>query len=97
MARKKQNKTTEEKIRENMAIDQKSYIEKLKKDGFFHAPKEKSQTARLAFSDFWAQHQSKFKKGRDLEEILWAHLKAIKHDVPELFVAGCRHFGIFKD
>jgi hypothetical protein len=98
MARVKEKLNTEEQIRESMKIDQEEYIKKLQEEGFFQAPKKEEEIpVRIAFADFWAKHQSKFKKGKDLEEILWAHLQAIKHDKPELFEAGLKHFGIFKE
>jgi hypothetical protein len=51
---------------------------------------------REAFKLFWAQEKSKYGKSKDLEEILWCHLKAIKMDHPEKFEDGIAHFGFKK-
>lgn len=94
MARVKEKQSTEEKIRENLEVDQKEYMKKLQEEGFFQPPKEPEIPVRMAFSEFWAKHQSKVKRGKDLEEILWIHLQSINHDKPELFEAGLKHFGL---
>jgi len=52
------------------------------------------ETKKDLFRAFWAQEKSKYGKPKDLEAILWAHLKAIKHDAPELFEQGIKHFGL---
>lgn len=51
---------------------------------------------REAFRVFWAKERNKYGKSKDLEEILWLHLKAIKMDAPEQFVNGLDHFGLRK-
>lgn len=51
---------------------------------------------REAFRIFWAQAKAQYGKSRDLEEILWLHLKTIKMDKPEQFEAGISHFGLNK-
>lgn len=48
------------------------------------------------FRIFWAQQKHKYGKAKDLEQILWVHLKATKHDEPEKFEAGLAHFGLKK-
>ena len=55
-----------------------------------------NEQIREEFRKFWAQEKSKYGKSRDLEEILWLHLKAIKKASPEQFEAGLNHFGLKK-
>jgi hypothetical protein len=51
---------------------------------------------REQFRVFWTKSKRKFGKGKDLEEIVWLHLKSSKMDEPEKFEAGCKHFGLKK-
>lgn len=51
---------------------------------------------REQFRIFWAQEKAKYGKAKDLEEIVWLHLKASKLDAPEKFEAGLAHFGLKK-
>jgi hypothetical protein len=60
------------------------------------APEMSDEQKREAFRLHWAQEKSKYGKSKDLEEILWLHLKAIKMDTPEKFEAGIKHFGLSK-
>lgn len=55
-----------------------------------------AQEKREAFRVFWAVEKAKYGKGKDLEEILWVHLKAISKDKPEQFAEGLDHFGLKK-
>lgn len=48
------------------------------------------------FRVFWAQEKHKYGKSKDMEEILWKHLKAAKMDAPEKFEDGLAHFGLKK-
>lgn len=52
------------------------------------------QEKREAFRLFWAQAKSKYGKSKDLEQVLWLHLKATKQDTPEKFEDGLKHFGL---
>ncbi len=52
--------------------------------------------AREQFRVYWTAAKKEFNRGKDLEDILWAHLKSIKHDKPELFEAGVLNFGLVK-
>ena len=54
------------------------------------------QDKREQFRLFWAQEKSKYGKSKDLEQILWVHLKASKLDEPENFEKGVQHFGLQK-
>lgn len=51
---------------------------------------------REQFRLFWATNKYKYGKAKDLEPILWVHLKAAKLDDPENFEAGLAHFGLKK-
>lgn len=51
---------------------------------------------REAFRKFWAQEKSKYGKSKDIEPILWAHMKSTKHDDPAKFEDGIAHFGLKK-
>jgi hypothetical protein len=51
---------------------------------------------RDKFRVFWAQQKYKYGKSKDLEEILWLHLKAVKMSEPEKFEDGLAHFGLKK-
>lgn len=51
---------------------------------------------REQFRIFWAENKYKYGKAKDLEPILWAHLKSAKLDDPENFDKGIAHFGLKK-
>jgi hypothetical protein len=51
---------------------------------------------REAFRIFWAQEKAKYNKDRNIESILWLHLKAIKMDTPDQFESGIQNFGLKK-
>lgn len=55
-----------------------------------------NEQKRDEFRKFWAQQKYQYGKSKDLEPILWAHLKASKQDSPEQFEAGLAHFGLKK-
>jgi len=64
-----------------------------------HKPQEKTlsdQEKRELFRLFWAKSRRKYGKSRELEQILWIHMKATGFDVPEKFEAGIDHFGLKK-
>lgn len=52
---------------------------------------------RDEFRKYWAQEKYKYGKLKELEPILWLHLKAVKMDKPEQFEAGLSHFGLKKN
>lgn len=54
------------------------------------------QQKREAFRIFWAQAKRKYGKAKDLESIIWLHLKSSKMDDPSQFEAGLLHFGLKK-
>lgn len=45
---------------------------------------------------YWAQNKASYGRGKELEEIIWLHLKAIKMDSPSQFEQGAKHFGLKK-
>lgn len=51
---------------------------------------------REQFRLFWAREKRKYDKSKDLEPIVWVHLKACKLDDPEKFEEGLKHFGLKK-
>jgi hypothetical protein len=51
---------------------------------------------REKFRLFWAQNRTKYGKDRDLEDVLWIHLKSAKLDDPNKFEEGLQHFGLKK-
>jgi hypothetical protein len=51
---------------------------------------------REAFRKYWALNKQSFKQSKDVEEIVWLHLKAIKHNTPDLFEQGVINFGFKK-
>jgi len=48
---------------------------------------------REDFRVYFLQIRSKLNLDRYLEEVIWSHLKAIKHDKKDLFKAGIENFG----
>ena len=62
-----------------------------------NANQESELKRRQAFQEFWAMSRRAYgRPEKEIEDILWAHLKAIKHDNPEKFDAGIKHFGLKK-
>ena len=51
---------------------------------------------REAFRIFWAKNRVQYGKPKNLEEVLWIHLKAAKLDDPKQFEEGLQHFGLKK-
>lgn len=51
---------------------------------------------REQFRLFWAENKYKYGKAKDLENILWVHIKSAKLDNPKDFEAGLAHFGLKK-
>ncbi len=62
-----------------------------------HRPEQIQQSPeeqRNEFRMWWAEQKSRFGMGKDLEPILWMHLKAIGMTSPESFEAGMQNFGL---
>lgn len=49
---------------------------------------------REKFKLFWAQNRKKYGNPKELENILWLHLKATGNIEPEKFDSGILHFGL---
>jgi hypothetical protein len=90
MGRKKNpdNKPREEEIKEK--LDASRQAAPAVRDDFSEAK------AREAFSNYWAAARKSYNRPRELEDVLWVHLKKIRHDVPDLFEKGIAHFGLKK-
>ena len=52
---------------------------------------------REMFRVFWTQAKKQYGSEKELESILWLHLKSIKMDQPDQFEAGLAHFGLKKN
>lgn len=87
MAEKKSKKVLSED--EKIAKARKRNVAIAKKPIVFVAPTNQRESFRLYFLTI----RKKLGLNRDLEEIIWTHLKAIKHDKEELFSDGVRNFG----
>lgn len=48
---------------------------------------------REDFRKYFLTISKRLKLDRSLEEIIWIHLKAIKHNKKEMFDKGIKHFG----
>jgi hypothetical protein len=49
-----------------------------------------------SFKAWWAAKKKEYKRPKELEEILWAHLKATGNSTPDKFETGVEHFGLKK-
>jgi hypothetical protein len=54
---------------------------------------KKESEHREDFRQYFVKLSRKLSLDKYLEEILWLHLKTIKHDRKELFDDGIKHFG----
>lgn len=94
MAKKEWNVKDESKDKEMSLEEARAYRASL------HKPAEKKLSdaeKREQFRLFWAQEKQKYgKAAKELEQILWVHLKASKLDEPEQFEKGIAHFGLKK-
>lgn len=89
----KQEKKQEAKKSEMTLDESKAYRASL-------APKDEQKLddheKREQFRLFWAENKYKYGKAKDLENILWVHIKSAKLDSPKDFEAGLAHFGLKK-
>lgn len=61
------------------------------------APKKLSDSEkRESFRLFWTKNRKRYGRSKNLEGIIWLHLKSTKMDEPEKFEAGLSHFGLKK-
>jgi hypothetical protein len=91
MGRKRnpENKTRIEDIREKLEESKQNYTAPTKLS-------VKELSARDAFSEFWARVRKQYNRPRELENVIWAHLKSSGYDQPHLFEEGLAHFGLRK-
>ena len=64
-----------------------------------HKAKDKQgseQERREEFRVYWTQNKSNYGRGKEMEHVLWVHLKAVQMDRPEKFEDGILHFGLKK-
>lgn len=57
---------------------------------------KKDEEIRVKFQEYWAQNKTNYSCPKDVEPIIWAHLKAAGYDSPEKFEAGIKNFGFEK-
>jgi hypothetical protein len=51
---------------------------------------------REEFRKYWALNKAKFGQVKEIEPIIWTHLKAVQMDHPSQFEQGLKHFGLEK-
>lgn len=94
MAEEKILKQDKKERKADMSLDEaKAYRASLYKK---EALKLSEQDKREQFRLYWAENKYKYGKAKDLEDILWVHLKASKLNDPEQFEEGLAHFGLKK-
>jgi hypothetical protein len=55
--------------------------------------KKNKEDNREEFRKYFLKLNKKLNLNKSLEEVIWIHLKTIKHDKKELFDKGIEHFG----
>jgi hypothetical protein len=91
MARPRTNQTKAENIQEKLEIARQAELKILKADNDMTEQEKKE-----AFKAYWARSRKLFNKEKEIEDVLWAHLKAIGCDSEELFDEGIANFGLKK-
>lgn len=86
MAKSKKEEETEEDV---IAKARKKRIA-LAKD---KAPAKEKSDDREDFRKYFLTISKRLKLDRTLEEVIWVHLKTIKHNKKEMFDKGIKHFG----
>lgn len=94
MAKKEFERKEEKKMPEEMTLEEaRAYrVSKYKPAAVVLSEQEKREQFRI----FWARERSSYGKPKNLEQILWVHLKASKLDDPSKFDDGIKHFGLKK-
>lgn len=91
-----ENKKNSEKVEESAEM---TVAEARAHRASLHKPQAvelSDEQSREEFRKFWATEKAKYGKSKDLEEIVWLHLKAVKKASPEQFEEGLVHFGLKK-
>ena len=90
MSRPRTNFTPSEKIK---AIFEQQKAEEKANDVSL-APKNVEAQKREAFRIWWTQNQKKYQQSKNLEDIIWEHLKAVEMTDEDSFQEGVEHFGL---
>lgn len=90
---KKQRRQERSENKEMSLEEAKAYRASLNKP---KAAQLTEKEVREQFRIFWAREKAKYGKAKDLEEILWLHLKSSQLDSPDKFEDGLAHFGLKK-
>jgi hypothetical protein len=90
-------KTREEAIRQKLASQDalRQELRKKRESKARRGLKNESQQ-REEFRVFWARAKKEYGRGKEIEDILWTHLKAIQMTAAHQFEAGLAHFGLRK-
>lgn len=56
-------------------------------------PQKEKDSYRSEFSDYYLLLCNNNGLKKELEDIIWIHLVSIKHNKPDLFDKGIKHFG----
>ena len=92
MATKKDKKTTD--IQKKLEEARKLRLEQAKNIAISKV--DESKNYKEEWDLFWVKNRKSYSETKELGEIIWLHLKAIKHDKPEKFIEGIKNFGINK-
>jgi hypothetical protein len=97
-AEKKKKKSREEQIEHvQMTLEEARKARKAAYAASQASAQVDEATQRARFQEWWAQARGQFEKtDRDLEGVIWAHLKAIGKTEQSTFEAGVKHFGLKK-
>jgi hypothetical protein len=92
MARPRTNQTKAENIKEKLDNARQAELIKIINTDNDMTEQEKKEI----FKSYWARSRKLFNKEKEIEEILWAHLKAIGCDSEDSFEEGIANFGLKK-
>lgn len=92
---------SKKKTREEQIDDVQAKMDEARKARLEHASKRSAKSKDkkdnyVRFQEYWAAERRHYGRDKDLEEIIWPHLKAIGCDSPERFEEGIAHFGLKK-
>lgn len=94
MAKKEYKEELREELKEEMSMEE---AKALRASLYTRKPKPLTESEkREQFRMFWAREKRKYDRPKNLEPVLWLHLKAAKLDSPEQFEAGMKSFGLKK-
>lgn len=96
MSEKKKKMSREEQIEDIQAKMDAAREAKMALIKARQTVKGKDEDSRIKFQEFWALNRKSYGKSKEIEHILWAHLKAIGCDTPDKFADGIANFGLTK-